>query len=162
MPIPDVADIKNRFGIDLPDHRIQAEINSAASQIRRAVGIDVYNEVFEGATSTLEDSDIDLDTTNVNETAFRIADLTEALILKAFVGCIRNANARIRRSGSVKKEQDAASPAAGGGRLIINEYMTPEEVNAMVAGYEAQADVLIGLYFFVSEVNAFVEYSLSR
>jgi hypothetical protein len=164
MSVPSVSDLKSRFPIasQIESSHLEFAIETALGDVEDAVGIDVYNQIFASDAPDVEDSADDADTTNVNEIARRLRRVTNAVYYRAFAKALRMANTRIRPSGSVKREQDAASPAMGGGRQTDNEYFTPKEVSEMASWWESEADAQLIGYLLVSEVSTFVEYELSR
>ncbi len=162
MAVPNVDDLKERFDIaaQIADPRIEFAIEDALSSVEDAIGIDAYNEVFSGDTATIEDGDDD-DLTTSNEETRRTRKVTNAVYFRAIANCLENANTRIRASGSVKKEQDAGSPAMSSSQ-VTNEYLSPKELKEMASLYNSKADALLQPYLFDESVNTFIEYELSR
>lgn len=162
MAVPTIEDIRARFAItsQFSSDRLTFALESALGDVEDAIGTDIYNEIFEGATSTVEDSQDDLDTTTTNEEARRTRRVTHAVYYKALANVISNANTRIRSSGSVLKEHDAASP--GSTTEVVNEYMNPSQIAQMVSMYESKAGELLQPYLIVEEVNMFTEFSIIR
>jgi hypothetical protein len=164
MAVPTTTELKTRFDIaaQISNERIDFAIEDALSSVEDAIGIDVYNEIFSAATSTVEDSSDDTDSTTANEETRRTRKVTNAVYFRAIANCLENANTRIRASGSVKKEQDMGSPGMGSGAQVTNEYLSVEEVGEMVGRYNSKADSLLQPYLLDESINSFVEFELCR
>lgn len=140
-----LTDLKAAFAVsDIADSRLTFCLGNAITYVKSRIGFDLYKEVFLGGASTIEDGD-DADSTTVNETAHRLACLKDAVLYYAMARVLVNANLRIRRAGSVKKEQDAGSPGMNNSQ-VINEYLTPAEVSEWRATLLSDADDLTESY----------------
>lgn len=154
MPVPQVSDLRLRFAVaaEIGEDRIQFGLDNAGFLVKRRIGIEAFNEVFNGVTPTIEDSEyLDTNTTNTDEIALRAGSVTTAFYYYAMADVLINANLRIRASGSVKKEQDAGSPSMQRANAIDNEYLTPKEVREWIAQLKGDADVLIAPYVVEQE-----------
>lgn len=163
MPVPDPSELRQRFPIatQITEARIQFAIDIALSDVEDAIGTDIYNEIFAGATSTVEDSVDDTDTTVTNEEATRERKVTNAIYYKSMANLLENVNVRLRAEGSIKTEQDSASPGAGS-KQVVNVYLSPAEIKEMRESLEAKASAWLEPYLIHEEVNTFVEYALVR
>lgn len=165
MAAPTITDIKAAFAIDsaISDGRLTFCLDGAIREVKLKIGYDAWTEIFEGVTSTVVDSDLDTDTTNVNETQMRIDAVTDAVLYFAMAKVLVNANLRIRKAGQVKREQDTGSPGGmGGGGQITNEYLTPAEVSQWRASLLAEAESLIGPYEVAEGIEVDEEFAVER
>ena len=164
MAVPVIADLTAKFQIDssIATTRLQWCLDTALRKVKKLIGQTAYDEIFDGDTSTLTDSWQDTDATNVNETADRIADVTDATFYFAMANVLENANMRIRASGQVVRETDAGSPALGGGSQITNQYLSPKEVAEWRGQMLSQADALISPYIIQQETNFYSQVHLVR
>ena len=152
MAEPDTADLRSSFEIasQVSDSRLEFCIAAAIRDVKRKIGIDAYDQIFNATTPTVEtiyDSlNLDQDATDANEKALRTADVTDAILHYAMAKVVANVNLRLRASGQVSMEQDAGSPAMTGGTQINNKYLTPAEVKTWIGQLNAEGDKLIGPY----------------
>jgi hypothetical protein len=172
MSEPTVSDLRNAFEItsQVADSRLSFCLDGALRRVKTKIGATHYAEVFSGATSTLPDNyntvavaaipddslgtvqspgnyvGADSDTTSTNETATRLAEVTDAALYYAMASVLINTNLRIRSGGQIKKEQDAGSPAMGAGNQINNEYLAPKEVSEWRMSLIAEADRMLAPY----------------
>lgn len=152
MPEPSVPEFRERFGIhsQIPDTRIEFCLLTALGKVKRKIGQDAYDEIFNSVTpptATLYDSPyFDQDGTATNEGLLRTQEVTDAAHYFTAALVVLNTSLYIRPAGLVKREQDAASPAMTSSMQVVNEYLPPDEVADVVASLNAQADEFIGLY----------------
>lgn len=78
--------------------------------------------------------------------AIRTARLVRAQGYLAYRNLLLNVSGRMRDAGIVKSEQDAGSPAGGGGGTVINSYMMPIEVGELRDQLWADAMTAIAQY----------------
>ena len=118
MPVVTVQDVKDAYDVasQIASTRLNFCLDNANRKVRRLIGTDYHTRAF---ATPVASTDTDL-----------ASDATEAVIKLTMAEVLVNANLRIRPSGQVIKEQDAASPAMGRSAQIVNEYLTPEQVDA--------------------------------
>lgn len=112
-----VQDLKDWFGVsEIKDSRLDFCIAAANRTLRSWVSDALYN-----------------DTTNETRTA----DLTAAEANLAMYHLLLNTGARIRPGGVAKKEQDSGGSVTNS---VVNEYLSPEELQELRAEYFAAAE----------------------
>lgn len=154
MPVPQVSDLRLRFAVaaEIGEDRIQFGLDKAGRKIRRKVGIEAFNEIFDIEPPTVVDSEyLDTNTTADDEIALRAGEVTDAYYYYAMADIVLNANLRLRASGSVKKEQDAGSPSMQRANAIDNEYLSTAEVMQWANELNGRADALIAPYVVLQE-----------
>lgn len=159
MAEPDSGTVRTRFAVQntVSDGRIEACLNESIRSVKRKIGIEAYNEIFdEEETPTIEDSEfLDENTTTADEEALRLGQVTDAVYYYTVASLVLNTQLRIRPAGIVKKEQDATSPAISGSTNVINEYISVDEAIKYSNQLRSLADRLIGPYVIEQEpVNA--------
>lgn len=154
MAEPTEEDLRARFGISsqISSGRVEMALSSALRDVKRKIGVEAYNEVFSGAASTILDSAfLDDNATTTDEDALREGDVTDAVYWYAAAKIVLNTSLHIRPTGIVKREQDAGSPAMGSSSQIINEFLTPKEVQELIASMTSEGDRLISSYIIEQE-----------
>jgi hypothetical protein len=113
---PSLTDLKNSFSVsEIDDQRLQFCLDGAIRKVKAMIGFDLYSTIFDNDPSGAEET-------------FRFDSVKAGVLYLAMADVLMNVNTRIRRSGQVKREQDAGSPGMSGGQ-ITNEYLTPIEIN---------------------------------
>ena len=154
MPALSANDLTTRFDVatQIDVTRVQACVDTANRWARRKIGIEAFNQIFAGDTSTVTDSEyLDENTTTTDEDALRLGEVTDAVMFFAMAEVVANCNLRIRPSGQVKEEQDAGSPAMTASTQIINKYLSPAEVKEWITELRGNADALISPYVIEQE-----------
>lgn len=163
MAAPTITNLKAAFSIDagIHDDRLTFCLNGAIREVKLKIGYDAWDEIFEGETSTVEDSDLDTDPSNTNETQMRTDAVTAAVLYFAMAKVLVNANLRIRKAGQVKREQDIGSPGMSNAQ-VTNEYLTPKEVGEWRLSLLAEAESLIGPYELAEGIEVDEEFTIER
>ncbi len=121
-------ELRERFSIAPEVTCLDFSISSASTQLKRWVGTDAY------ADALLADSAQDKE---------RAAQLKDAESYLGAYHTLLNGGMRMRPSGVVTREQDAAGPMGG---TVLNQYLTPKELSELRRQYMAQAEELAAPY----------------
>lgn len=118
MPLIEIQNLRDWFAVptDIKDPRLTFCISAASRTLRSWVTDSVY--------SSTSDPD-------------RVEDLKTAEANLTIYHLLLNTGARIRPSGVAKKEHDAGGATTNN---VTNEYLTPEELQALRQGYFAAAE----------------------
>ncbi len=152
MAVPDSDDLRTKFSIStqISDARLDMCMDDALDTVRVKLGIEAFDEVFNAATDTIDDSIyLDENITTTDETALRLSRATRAVFYYAIADVVLNTSLHIRATGMIKKEQDAGSPGMNSSSQIINEYLTAKEAQEYAAWLTGKADGLIEQYVVV-------------
>lgn len=125
----DATELRTLFDIatQIADDRLTFCIRNGSRTLISWVGGDAYADA--GAEES-EDEE-------------RAAALKDAESYLAMYQALLNTSARIRRSGIVKQEQDAAGPMNG---TVVNQYYSPGELKALRDEYFKQAETIAAPY----------------
>jgi hypothetical protein len=128
----EAADLRELFDIadQIVDGRLTFCIRNASRTLKGWVGDEVYEDA---AAEEPEDP----------ENADRAAALKDAESYLAMYHALLNTSVRIRKSGLVSREQDAAGPMGG---TVVNQYFNPKELAQLRDEYLAQAKTIAGPY----------------
>lgn len=151
MAFPDAAEFKEWFDTkQITDERIELYLTKAGNEIKRKVGIEAYNEIFEGDASTLDDSVyLDENVTTTDEEALRLAEVTHAAICYTAASLVLNFHIRLAPGGQMKKQQDVGSLSTS--TQVENEYFSISDVEKTASMLRAQGDALITPYVIEQE-----------
>lgn len=121
-------ELRERFSIAPEVTSLDFSISSASTQLKRWVSKNVY------ADALLGDGAQDKE---------RAAQLKDAESYLAAYHILLSGGMRMRPSGVVKQEQDAAGPMGG---TVINQYLTPQELAGLRKQYMEQAEEMAAPY----------------
>lgn len=127
------AELRELFAVvsQIGDPRLEFAIRGASRTLRKWVG----DEAYEDALVWVNGDEAQDET--------RAAALKDAEAYSAAAELLLNTSLRIRASGLVKREQDAAGPLGG---QITNEYLSPKEIRELREEYAAQAEAIAAPY----------------
>jgi hypothetical protein len=153
MAAPTVADFQDRFATgNLEESRIEGCLYSSLRTVKVKLGVEAYNEIFEGETSTVEDSEyLDENETTADEEELRTGEVTDAAFYYTAACLVLNTQLRIRPSGIVKTEQDAGSAAMGRNMQITNEYISVSDARQYADWLRAEGDRMLLPYVIEAE-----------
>lgn len=114
---------------EIKDARLNFCVSAASRQLKAWVGAAVYTDALKGTEATDKD---------------RAAQLKASESYLAAYHTLLNAGLRLRPSGVVKQEQDASGNM--GGRGVINQYLSPQELSQLCDQYLEQATEMAAPY----------------
>ncbi len=121
-------EVREQFSVAPEITGLASCVASASRQLRGWVGKTVYDDALEGDNATDKE---------------RAASLKAAEAYLAVYHALLTAGLRVRPSGVVRQEQDAAGPMGG---TVINQYLTPRELGELRKQYLAQAEEITARY----------------
>jgi hypothetical protein len=121
-------EVRDLFGLAPEVTGLDSCVSAASRQLRGWVGKTTYTDALQGAQATDQD---------------RAAQLKTAEGYLTIYHNLLNAGVRVRPSGVVSREQDAAGPMGG---TVLNQYLSPKELQDLRKQYLEQATEMAAPY----------------